>query len=51
MAHACNLSPGEVEAGGSGVQSQPQLHSESEVSLDSMRAGGESGKEEEERGD
>lgn len=38
MAHARNFSPREVEAGGPGVQSHPQLHSEFEVSLDSMRA-------------
>lgn len=38
MAPACILSPGEAEAGGSGVRSHPRLHSKSEVSLDSMRA-------------
>lgn len=33
VAHACNPSPVEVEAGGSGTQGQPLLHKEVEVSL------------------
>lgn len=34
VAHTCNLSTGKPEAGGSQVQSQPELHSEFEASLD-----------------
>lgn len=33
MWQACNLSIGDVEAGGSGIQGQPQLHCEFKVNL------------------
>lgn len=32
-AHTCNPSPGEAEAGGSRIQSHPQLHREFEAGL------------------
>lgn len=37
MVHVCNHSTGEVEAGGSAVQGQPQLHSKLEANLDYLR--------------